>query len=253
MTKGLKALVGVVLVFSLLLSGVGYASLTDTLSVTGTASAEAAKEVYIYDVQFTENNLGTFENITYPSGTVLMADSVTFDANGRASIFVYVRNNSASDMMYYGINTSPAENPGYTALLLDPDSVETGNELDKDGTAYVVGVRGDKDNRTNAVTGAIINKNSTHDGLLLGLTGEPNMTVNDVVLSLHYDEILDDQYWRGYTVSFMEAVTTDGNTTAVATEVTGLDDTRPENVEPLDGNTAMLVTSVTEQGASKGE
>lgn len=202
MTKGLKALVGVVLVFSLLISGVGYASLTDTLAVTGSASAEAPATVYIYDAKTASSpvaTVGTFTNISYPSSTILSADSVTFDSNGKASIYLYVFNNTVEEYMYYGVNAVDTNGdeittPGYTAVVTDPNKVEhdPNNKdsnnvvLDPDGTNYVKGVNGDKENNESAVTGAKIAQGTKHEGILLTLTGTPNSTVNGVYLSLDY-------------------------------------------------------------------
>ena len=181
MTKGLRALVGIVLIFSLLLSGVGYATLTDSLQVTGSANAEAPESVFVYEL----SNPSGFTNIEY-IGSIIKASSVTFDASGKATVEVSVMNNTLEEFMYYGVNTTPASNPGYTAVVTDPNKVETGNKLDTDGTQYIVAIDGNESAGTSARTGAKIANGTKHAKLLLTLTGTPNATVNEVYLSLHY-------------------------------------------------------------------
>ena len=74
MSRKMRIFIGVLVTFSMLVSGVGYASLTDTLSVTGTASAERTG-IFITDIRlkgyteayedavFTDDKVFTLNNV----------------------------------------------------------------------------------------------------------------------------------------------------------------------------------------------
>lgn len=236
MTKGLKALVGVVLVFSLLFSGVGYATLTDSLSVTGSASAEAPDEVYVYGATAIT---GTFVNLDY-SGPLIMADSVTFDSDGKATVSIDVFNNTAESYMFYGVNALN----GVVAEITDPNKVEQGNELDPDGTKYIVAIEGDKENNISSVKGAEIASGEKHNGLLLTITGAAGATVSDLYLSVSYRQSSFHNGWvkvEGAAAKFGEILNTPVSYDKMMEEMQGYDESGRLNASYI-GNVAGAQT-----------
>lgn len=208
MTKGLKALVGVVLVFSLLISGVGYASLTDTLSVTGTASAEAAKGIYVSSVGATD----LLKNVVYntPSEpTLITATTEKLDETVSHSVTfsVTVVNNTNEDYMFYGINYTVRDATAFDYKV----DVTYAN-----GDAYTAARNGDSENRIDAIEGAIIAKGTSHELLVtISRTGGINKE-GDVGFILNYEPVSSFVNWvrTTYIVTFMDG-TNPVNVTAV--------------------------------------
>ena len=75
MTKGLRIFVGLVLAISLSLTGLGYATLTDSLSVTGTASAERTG-IYITDVKLKDAD-ESYDGATITTDTMFNLSGLT--------------------------------------------------------------------------------------------------------------------------------------------------------------------------------
>lgn len=177
MTKGTKALVAVVLVFSLLLSGVGYASLTDTLAVTGSASAEAPEEVYIYET----GTASGITNLSYTE-TVITAD-VDFSASNTIEISASVFNNTVEEYMYYGVL--------YTPVLGNSEKFNYQVKVYyADGTDYVIGRDGNQSTGDGAITGEKIAAGEKHNDLLVTITNtsEDDIKTGTVSFSLFYKQ-----------------------------------------------------------------
>lgn len=91
MKNWIKIAIGTILSFSVVLTGVGYASVTDNLQINGTVQAEPQTGVFIYDVNIpsgvnaTENGyIGTALN-----STVTLGDSGTSTVSFDISIYNY--------------------------------------------------------------------------------------------------------------------------------------------------------------------
>ena len=175
MTKGIRALIGVVLVFSLLLSGIGYATLTDNLAVNGSANAEAPMTVYIYDA----TNVSGFSNVYYgdpdgdTAGTAVFAD-VTFNSEGKAVLDVKVFNNAADQFMYFGSSVANGHSYSVSVTFANGNEYKAANEATQDKGQTI---DSSYDDDPDAI--------SKHD-LRITLSGTPNTTLDSIAFALVY-------------------------------------------------------------------
>ncbi len=192
MTKGLKALVGVVLVFSLLISGVGYASLTDTLAVTGSASAEAAKGVYISSVE-ESTALTSVQYATDSEPTLITAIA---DLTNAVTVRVTVKNNTNDDYMYYGVNYA----------VLDATGLDYRVDVTYNGNPYIAARDGDSENRIDAIEGTIIDAGDSHELIVtITRTGGIN-TSGNIGFILNYKPATEFTDWvkTSYIITFTD-------------------------------------------------
>ena len=111
--------------------GVGYAALTDTLSVQGTASAKPGAYVYISDAVATS---GTATGIT-KSGTVL-GSTVTLgnSASAQTILRVTVKNNTAYPYVFNGVTYTVGEDTYDNTAIAVSTSIAKGVEVAAGGT-----------------------------------------------------------------------------------------------------------------------
>lgn len=133
MRKRVLALLLCTLFLSTAFLGVGYAVLTDELSVTGTANLTPGKYVYLSAATVTS---GTATDLTR-SGTVL-GSTVTLgaDASSQTVIRVTIKNNTEYPYVFNGITYTIGEGGGYdnTGIAVST-SMKKGYEVAAGGTA----------------------------------------------------------------------------------------------------------------------
>lgn len=98
-----KVLIVFVLSLSIILTGIGYAELSDELSISGSAINNAQKGVFISDVTHTPSTGTDFKALSYTS--TILNSRVTLAANGTSTktITVHLYNNSDYGYAYNGM------------------------------------------------------------------------------------------------------------------------------------------------------
>ena len=105
MNKGLKILIGAVLSLSILFSGIGFAQLTDELSISGDASAPKAEGLFIGDVA-KASGVGTLNSCSYVDTLLTSTVSLGNNRSNKITLDVTFYNNTQIDYMYSGLQTT---------------------------------------------------------------------------------------------------------------------------------------------------
>jgi hypothetical protein len=128
-----KFLVGVATLLMFAITTLGYAELSDSLSISGSVSADAPEpinDIYISDVTVAD---GTNANIKGYVQTVLSSTVTLGGAGSSATLYVTIINNSAVDKVFNRVTYSSDyySNAGITFTL---DGLQTGDKLAHDPT-----------------------------------------------------------------------------------------------------------------------
>jgi hypothetical protein len=128
-----KFLVGVATLLMFAITTLGYAELSDSLSISGSVSADAPEpinDIYISDVTVAD---GTNANIKGYVQTVLSSTVTLGGAGSSATLYVTIINNNAVDKVFNRVTYSSDyySNAGITFTL---DGLQTGDKLAHDPT-----------------------------------------------------------------------------------------------------------------------